>query len=208
MKLQKLGGYAAIVSICAYLAAVGVILFKAGFALTDPAKLVTALLAAPAYSYAFFLLFTVSYLLLFIVAFALQERMEGNAPHLTRLMLIAASAFTVMLFMYVMISWEGSKIITPTHDVSAYRALIAITVGFLKTAGILAACACLFTGGAILKTRSLSRALGWLYLLTGVLWMLHFMISLIAIHFVFLAAANIWVGIALLRQEQPQPAAR
>jgi hypothetical protein len=35
MKLQKLGGYAAIGTICAYLAAVGVVLIKIGFDIID-----------------------------------------------------------------------------------------------------------------------------------------------------------------------------
>jgi uncharacterized membrane protein YesL len=135
----------------------------------DPVKWMAAVEAVPANFLALGSLFIFLSIVSIIIYLALHERMQAHAPLLTRLMLIAASAFTVVIFMYVMISWEGNRIITPTHDASAYRALIVIILSFLKTAGILAACACLFAGGAILKTRSLSRALGWLYLLTGVL---------------------------------------
>jgi hypothetical protein len=209
MKLQKLGGYAAIVSICVYLAAITVALFKAGSAISDPAKLLTALLAAPAISFAFLLLMAASYVLLFIVAFALQECMHGDAPHLTRLMLIAASASAAMQIAGAVIWVQGARMIDPTQDISACKALGAIVFGLSLTAGHAAAWSTLFVGCAILATRIFSHVLGWLLLLTGILWLPLFIVpQLVSIIGPLSCVAYIWIGIALIHQKQPQPAAK
>ena len=213
MKLQRLGGYASIASVLFPFIIPFLIFLSAksvrGPLNNDPTMLMAAYSATPVISLVIGLLFIIWQILgQMITVLALHERMQTHAPLLTRLMLIAASACTVTITMYSVISIVGNGMIAPTQDVSAYRALLAITTGLLITVGILSAWNCLFIGCAILKTQSLSRALGWLYLLTGMLWMLHFMFSLIAIHFVFLGIASVWTGIALLRQKQPQPAAK
>jgi hypothetical protein len=208
MKLQKLGGCAAIASVCIPFVIVFLIAQSVRSPLNnDPMKWMAAYSAAPAYFVAIGLLFIIWLILGLITALALYERMQARAPILTRLMLIGASACTVIVTMYSVISIVGMRMIAPTRDVSAFRASLAITTGLQITVGVLSAWNCLFIGCAILKTRSLSRVLGWLYLLTFILWMLHFMHSH-GMQFVLLIIASVWTGIALLRQKQPQPAAK
>jgi hypothetical protein len=210
MKLQKLGGYAAIASVFFILVVVPILAMKiSGGRLfgDDPVKWMAAISAAPANFLAIALLSIVGSILAFVMYLALHERMQANAVHLARIMLITASASSVIQIMYSVISIVGNGVITPTQDISAYRAFLAITNGLQIMVGLLTAWTCLFIGCAILKTRSLSRVLGWLYLLTGILWMLHFMFRH-GMQFVLLAVAIIWTGIALLRQKQPQPAAK
>ena len=206
MKLQKLGGYAAIASVFIPFVIVFFIAQSVQSPLNnDPAKWMAAYTAAPAYFIAIGLLFIIWLALGLIMALALYELMQNRAPIFTRLMLITASACTVIVTMYTVISIVGMRMIIPTQDVSAFRASLAITTGLQITVGVLSAWNCLFIGCAILKTRSLSRGLGWLYLLTFIVWMVHFIHSH-GIQFVLLIIASVWTGIALLRVKQPQPA--
>jgi hypothetical protein len=208
MKLQRLGGYAAIGTICAYLAAVGVVLSKIGFDISDPAKAMTALLAAPAFSYVLLLLLIASYLLLFIMAFALQEHMQANAPHLTRLMMIAASVAVAMQIAGAIIWVRGIGMIDP-QNISVYRALEAITIGLSFAAGHATAWTTLFIGCAILRTRAFSQVLGWLFLVIGILWLPRFIVPQLGdIIDPLSCVAFVWIGIALLKQKQPQSAAK
>jgi hypothetical protein len=69
----------------------------------------------------------------------------------------------------------------------------------------------LLLGCAILKTRSFSRILGWLFLFAGIGRILHTIPQLLvlgAIEGPLYFVAIFWIGIALLRQKQPQPAAK
>lgn len=210
MKMQKLGGYAAIGSICAYLAAVMVVLLKVGgYNINDPVKLATALLAAPGYFYVYFLLMTISWIALIPMALALQERMQTNAPHLTHLTVIAASVASAMQIAGAVIWVKSIGIIDPIQDIAAYKAIEATTIGLLFMASHAAAWATLFIGCAILRTRAFSQSLGWLFLFTGVLWLPLFVFSqLVGVVALLDCIAYVWIGIALLRQKQPQPAAK
>lgn len=90
MKLQRLGGYAAIASAFAYIG-----IRRLGD-WSDPAKMMPAISAAPAKFYLDTLLWMASIILFLTVIIVLHERMQANAPYLTRLTLIAASTSTAM----------------------------------------------------------------------------------------------------------------
>jgi hypothetical protein len=83
VKLQRFGGYAALASVCAYLAVVLLFIFTLDHLgnLTDPAKMMEATSAAPGNLYAGYLLMVASCILLLILALALHEHMQSSAPY-------------------------------------------------------------------------------------------------------------------------------
>ena len=211
MKLQKLGGYAAIAGVCVDIAAyVPIILSQRRFGdVSDPVKIMAAYSTAPGYGQAIAVLSIICYILLLIWVFALHERMKADAPYLTRAMLIAMSAAAAAYITWAVVWIKGIGIIVPSGDISAYRAFDAITTGILVTTGHLSGWTCLLIGCAILRTRALSRIPGWLILLTGILWIPRFMVPQIGLIVDPLSlTACVWVGIALIRQKQPQPVSK
>ncbi len=211
MKLQKVGGYAAFVALFVYIAdVVSVARVRPLGDWSDPAKMMPALSAAHAIFYLTALLWAAAGILFLITFFALHERMQANAPQLTRAMLIAMSAATTIAIAELVINLKSVAMIIPQQDMSAFRACWAVTQGLHWAVGHVSAWAFLFLGCAVLKTRAFSRTLGWLCLITGILWLPNFF--LLHIGFALLTpifgltgfVAIVWIGIALIRQKQPQ----
>jgi hypothetical protein len=214
VKLQKLGGYAAIAAMCVGTAgtlALFPVLQRRFGELSDPTKIMMAVSAAPALFYVLNLSTIVAYFLMLVMVFALHELMQAKAPHLTRMMLIAGSAGTVMVMTEGLVYLKGMEIVAPTQDVSAYRAYTATAAGIGAMGSIAYGCACLLMGCAILKTHALSRILGWLVLLMGILAIIGFMGMIPHLGDIFHLIAvptTVWIGIALLRPKLPQPAGK
>jgi hypothetical protein len=208
MKLQRIGGYAALASVCAYLAVVLLFIITVGNLedLADSVKMMGVTSTAPGNLYACYLLMVVSYIFGLILALALHERMHSSAPYLTRLLVIAASAATLMQLTETIVFIRNGAIIAQTQDISSWRALTSITDGLHFTAGHLCAWFFLLSGCAILRTRALSRVLGWVLFVTGILWLPRFAVSQLGFVPALLSCVGgIWTGIALLRGKQPQP---
>jgi hypothetical protein len=170
-----------------------------------------AVSAAPAEFYVRSLLWIACYILTVTMIYALHERMRANAPRLTRAMLIAGSAAVAMAIAESIINLQSVGMIVPTQDLSAFRACWAVTEGLHWAGGHLCGWAFLFLGCAALKTRTFSRILGGLVLLTGVLWIpniffvqIGFML-LTPIYLLSCCVSVIWISVVLLRQKQPQP---
>jgi hypothetical protein len=211
MKLQRFGGYAALASICAYLAVVLIFTVTLGHFgyLNDSVKMMEVTSATPGNLYAGYLLMVVSYIFSLILALALHERMQSSAPYLTRLLVIAAAAATVMQITEAVIFIRQAATIAQTQDFSAWRSLTAITDGLHFTAGHLCAWTVLLSGCAIIRTRALSRTLGWLLLVTGILWLPRFAVPQLGLVPALLSCVGgIWTGIALLREKKFQTAAK
>ena len=214
MKLQRLGGYALFASAFMYIAALALVVrIRPLGDWSDPAKMMAALSATPAKFYLLLLVWIAVYFLFLITIIALHERMQANAPYLTRLMLIAMSAATAMAIVELIINLESVAMIIPQQDISAFRACWAVTQGLHGANGHACAWGCLFLGCAILRTNAFSRIPGWLFLLTGILWIPNFFFVqigfklLMPIYLSTFGVASVWIGIALLRH-QPQPASR
>jgi hypothetical protein len=214
MKLQKFGGYAAIATLCVYFVNgvyEGRILPSGNW--DDPAEIITAASTAPGGFYALNLLGMVCGILLLVTFVALHERMHADAPYLSSMILIAASASAAIAITGAIINITSIGTIVPARDLSALRACLALKKGLQFTGGHTCAWALLFVGCAILKTRSFSRALGWLTLVTSILWIPLFFLLQIEIRFIIpiialmSTATIIWIGIALLRQKQLPPPA-
>jgi hypothetical protein len=203
MKLHRVGGFAAIVSVCAYAALRqwSILTQRQLGDLSDPAKAIAAYLASPIYLHISALLLMACYVLFLVTTFALYERMRTGAPWLTRLMLIAASIAAVVGIT------EGVVLVAVVRRlaVSTYMAHSAIINGLYMIGGW----AYLFVGCSIVKTRAFARILGWLFVLTGILWIPRFMLPQLGMLPAFLSCvAVIWVGIELIRQKWTQPAAK
>jgi len=60
-------------------------------------------------------------------------------------------------------------------------------------------------GCAILRARAFSAILGWLFAVTGLFGLLAFIyLPLASVFLLMICVVSVWVGIALLRQKQPQ----
>jgi hypothetical protein len=203
MKLQKLGGYAAFASVLVVIL-IGFCEFRINqFGnLSDPAKAMVAVLAVPNVFYIFNLIIILGRILDLVVRFALYERMQAGAPNLTRAMLIAASAVTVIAIADSMIAFANIRLIHQIQDVSVYRAWDMINTGLNYAIGHAGAWAGLFAGCAILRTRAFSRILGVLILLSLLLGISKFIVPQFEVVGIVLDfIATIWIGIALLRKQ-------
>jgi hypothetical protein len=211
MKLQKLGGYASIATVLVLIASFAFDFFAfRGFGdLSDPIKLMAALPAMRIPGNVSNVLLMVIYILCLVLILALHERMHVNAPYLARLALISASAGTFVKIACAVVRTVGYPMIAQTLDISAYRAFEAMLAGINLTGGHAYAWAFLFMGCAMLNTHTFSRSLGWLFVITGILWLPAFMfVLLMPVVYLTSCVSAVWIGIVLLRQKQPQPAAK
>jgi hypothetical protein len=211
MKLQKLGGYAALISIGAHIAVIIseiIVQKRFGDELSGPVERMAAWSTSPTLHFMLTIegIICIAFSILWlIVFFALHERMQSSAPHLTRIGLISASTGTAISVAYFIIRMKGSEMIFPTQDISAFRAWDAIAGGLQSMSYHAYGWAFLLIGYAIVKTSAFSRIPGWLLFLAGIIWiwtpiagpgfMIYIPYSLIAVSFA-------WIGIVQLR---PKP---
>jgi hypothetical protein len=135
--------------------------------------------------------------------------MQAKAPFLSLLALISASAGAVIKIALAVIGSVSIGIIAQARDVSAFRAFSAMMAGINLTGGHLYGWAFLFLGFATLKTRAFSRALSWLLLITGIVWLPAFMFTpLISLVYLLSGIGVGWTGIVLLREKRPEPAGK
>ena len=222
MKLQKYGGFALLASICVY------IVFLAyakpiflSVKMKDMAEVMAVMSStASGKLYVLLLLWLVYLLLGFFVIVALHERMHADAPYLSHVMLMAALASTAIGVTSIMLDVKGIGNILPAQDLSAFRSCWSIKQGLKNATDFTFAWCILFAGCTILVTRSFSRILGWLAILTGSLLIpvCCFPIQTLQVHsglrqvyaillIIMYLTVSIWLGIALLRNKQhiPQP---
>jgi hypothetical protein len=211
MKLQKLGGYAAIASLFLTMAYELLAIFlKSRTAFTDsPVKAMTANLAMPTEFYAMALLLIVSSIIGFMWALALHKRMHANAPYLTRIMLIAFSAYAAMKIAESFLGFQITAVLAPMQDLSAFKAFTSVIESLHNASNHIFGWYVVFLGCAVLRTHAFSQAIGWLFLLEGILLMaekISFILGLISA--LASVVAIVWIGVAMLRQKQIQPAAK
>jgi hypothetical protein len=209
MKLQRLGGYAAIATVCVlighsvlsnlYLRCFeGVRDFDKAFAVAKTALAELAVIN---------LVWIVLIILMLIVFLALHERMQANAPCFTRIALIAASAATAMCVASGFILSDSNTVLLPTPDESVYRALSGIAGCLKRAGGEFYGWAFLLMGCAVLSTRAFSRVLGCLFLLVGILFIPKELfqggIAIVnPIAALLAAVCFVWLGVVLLREKQ------
>jgi hypothetical protein len=215
MKLQKLGGYASIVLICALVVAIGIAaltLPRLGLSLsgtvTDPAKVMAAYEASPI-TFRVLQPFGILVAMVFVVVpLTLQERMRAKAPNLTRLAVIAASVASALLLANVISGTSGMLSIASTKDISAYRAFTLVQNGLGSAAGNAWGWALLLIGWAALRTNALPRILSYIIVACGVIAIIQFVaqplpnvVSLLV--GLLNAIGAVWLGVALIRKPEP-----
>jgi hypothetical protein len=210
MKLQRLGGLAALAAMCL---GIGYLFLAASvsFESNDLAKIMAAVSAAQAVFKVLNYLVIGCYFLILLLVVALHERMKADAPNLARIMLIAGTVGSTMQIAEAMIHLKAIEIIIPMQDLSAYRACVTTASGI----GSLGLHACgwsaLLIGCAILKTRLFPKILGWLFIAGGIATILGFISPFPRLGDIIhslVMPATIWIGIALLQQKPLQSTVR
>jgi hypothetical protein len=137
--------------------------------------------------------------------------MQNKAPQLTLVFLIASSAGTAIMVAFGIFYFDNIRIAlqhgVPEKIIEARWTFLANGDLLIMAAGHFYGWAYLLMGWAILRVRPFSVALGWLFVITGLLNITGFMLFQMkaAGHLISFVAA-VWTGIALLRQKLPQSA--
>jgi hypothetical protein len=214
MKLQRLGGYAAIASapVFASMALLVLQLGKHFGSLNDPARFKAAVSAAAVYFCAVPILLIVNIILWQIMFFTLYECLRNRAPQLTRIFLIAASSATALSIAAALVTFGTTQMslqpMVPIQDVADYMKINEIVEGALMMAGAhFYGWAFLLTGWAILRAHLFSKIPGWLFVAAGLLCIPGFIFYRPAlVGRVIATLTAVWIGIALLREKQLQSA--
>ncbi|MBN1905136.1 MAG: hypothetical protein JW927_08570 [Deltaproteobacteria bacterium] len=209
MKLQRLGGIAAIAGTCLYILYRLLYLFiQARFGeLDEPAKVINAVAAAPADFYVLNLIYIAANILGIIFFYALYERLKENAPHLSGIMLKTAFVGTAFYIAGSMIYIKAISMIAPAKDASAYRAIDAAVAGMNSFGDHTWGWVYLLIGCTVLKTKAFSPIPGWLSVVVGIFWIPWFILSQFGFDMIGLFSllpfiiSTIWLGIELLRQK-------
>jgi hypothetical protein len=211
MKLQKLGGYAAIASVFGVAAYVVLGSVGINIDLRDPIKFMAAVSAAPVSFYALCIIQIVRFTLWQIMFIALHERVQNKTPQLARMSLITVSAGTAVLVAIAILFFAIIRITLqhriPMQDIAAYKAIEVIVTGLIWTTSHFYGWAFLLMGCAILRARAFSAILGRLLVVTGFFGLPAFIyLPLMTVFLLMICVVSVWIGIAMLRQKQPQSA--
>jgi|WetSurSiteA1Bulk_404760.scaffolds.fasta_scaffold00442_4 hypothetical protein len=222
MKLQRLGGYASILTVVLLVIEIGLaalIASRLGLPMfsntaVDPLKIMAAYESTPFTFHVLQIFPALMAIALVLVALSLQERMQAKSPNIMRLAVIAASVAFALFLLHTLNSVAGMQSIASSKDVSAYRAVNSIQNGLLAAVVASWGLALLLIGCAAIKTRALPRILGYLCLICGILGaILVFMPQvqnmgalvslLIGLSLNIIGA--VWLGIVLIQKPEPLP---
>lgn len=194
MKLQKLGGYAAILSV---MCGTGMnwFYFIDNDLMNNPIKIRL-----------FCILMIIWSIFILITFLVLHERWKDQMPVLMRIMLITGSA-GVVLQVACRITIIGG-IGLPSEYTAVFERIVS---GFHLASIHAIAWASLFLGVAILRMQSFSLILGWLFTAIGVWWIPTHVIPIppelqilkIIDHLLF-GVCFVWIGIAMICNKQPE----
>ena len=207
--IQRLGGYASLLLGFGFITILIIdfaVLAPMGFAGPDtPPELVMALVNTSAIPFQLLDIFSMlGCSALVLTVLALRERMASDAPNHMRLAVIAATIASALMVVVSTADFRSIPILAATNDVSTFRAITSLLDGIFN-GGIFAWGWTVFLcGWAGLQTAKLPARLCYLLLLTGILGILTFVITIFGI---FVVALNVgwglWLGYVLLRQPKP-----
>jgi hypothetical protein len=219
MKLQKLGGYAAIALFCLTIAntTMLIVAFRGINNLSDvydPVWMISAYQKAPAAFLAQYIIGIPFGILMVLLTMALRERMQVKAPNLMRLAVMASSAYSALAITVAIGGLFRNILVIGMNDMSVFRTFLVFHEFLFYTAASILGWGFLLIGCAALRTQALSRTLSYLLLADGVVSIMSFTFALTK----FMAGSVIygllgllvflWLGAALLRQQQPQAAVK
>ena len=210
MKLQKLGGYASI-----FLAAIIIvniiiliIIFRGYTTLEiyDPVKMMDAYNTYTISFRVYYVLGILTGVLVVFIALVLLERMKAGAPQLMRLAVIGASGYFVLAITAEMSGIYRNIVLSEINDPAAFRSFLVLHECFAVASFTALGWALLFIGWSTLKTHALPRILGYIMLLYGIVEIV-VTVSIIElaipIGLLFAVLVFLWLGIVLLRKQQP-----
>lgn len=217
MKMQKVGGWALIAMMCMTAILLLTILPMAkqyglgGIASRqDPAKVMAAYSGSPALFQILLLVTILTSILYLLIALGVQERMKAKAPHLMRLMVIAASISAAFALASGFIRHSGLASMVKASDISVYRPLLDLIGGLVIASDHVCGWAILLVGLGALITDLLPRLLGYFILVCGFLWVIQFVMPtntatiIIGIIGVLLQVISmIWLAVILIRKPEP-----
>ena len=212
MKLQKMGGYASIISAC--ITVIGILIFASifkgfdttGLGIYDPAKMLTAYQASPMGFCAFYILGILGSILLFLVFLALEERMRTDAPLLMRIAIITVAANATLNITTMIGGFFRNVLLAATNDMSAFRAFLVLHEFLGSSAAFLLGWGFLLVGWTAIRSRKLPQILGYIIILLGIGLVIQFAFtvsqfmlgSIITTPLWFIVL--IWLGIVFLRK--------
>jgi hypothetical protein len=212
MNLQKAGGWSAIVLACV----IHIQLFTANIIsqgmprssdFHDPAMAIAAYQNSPVACMAYPLLGIVIAFLTLFVALALQERMQSNAPHIMRFVVITASTYFTLYVLCQMSDVFRNALLADSGDISAHKALIVLHESLGYTAVHAWGWGLLFLAWAALKTHALPRMLGCVILAYGIVGIIQFAFAISPLLVVgwglwmlLGSIVFVWLGVILIRK--------
>jgi hypothetical protein len=216
MKMQKLGGYSAIVYVCLVVILIAFVLpfaLKYGLneqgAALDPEKVMTAYSSSPTTIYVAGILEILLSILGLLVVLGLYERMHGKTPYLTRIMIIAVSVSCALSITNILINLRGLALMDQISDVSIYKPILMMQEGLSAASNNISGWVLLLIAIAALSTKALPRFITYVFLVIGILQVISFllpditgtagMIVLIVV-VLFLLVSYIWLGVFMIRE--------
>jgi len=221
MKMQKLGGFSAIASVCLIVVLIAIAvpyatkhgLNEQGAGL-DPAKVMAAYSSSPATIYIASILQILISILGLLVVLGLYERMHGKAPNLTRIMIIAVSASCALSIIRIMINLRGMALMEEITNVSIYKPILMLQNGLNAASNNIDGWILLLIGLAAISTKALPRFITYVFLVIGILQVISFMlpgisgptgITVLIVVVLFLVVSYIWLGVVMIKESAVSP---
>lgn len=216
MKMQKLGGFAAIAVICLIVVLLAIVLpFAAKNGLNeqgaglDPAKVAAAYSSSPATIYIATILEILLAILGLLVILGLYERMHAKAPNLTRIMLIAVSVSCALSIITTMIGFRGMSLMEDIADVSIFKPILMLQNGLNMASTNIEGWILLLIAFAAFSTKALPRFIAYVFLVLGILLVTSFMLPNLQgptgtiaaiVAMAFFAISYVWLGVIMLKK--------
>ncbi len=167
----------------------------------DPAKGLAAWAASPATSALFGVNDVLMSIATFLTIVGIRQRLQGDAPALMTVTLIAGSVFSALWLSGGLVNWGSQSSILAAQDASAYRSVMGASSGLRAAAAHSLGWALLLAGWAAFKSRKLPRIPMAIAMVGGLFFLFEFVVTSFGfIGTVLLAIAFFCVGIALLKR--------
>jgi hypothetical protein len=213
--IQKFGAFASLVFGISFIALLVLLITISDQGYTpgsgnNPAKALEFAASSPI-PYIIYLLYALFAILMTLIALAMADQLQTDAPTQMRFATVAASTTSILFLVYAMLGYIGEPTLIAIYrqDVvlgaSAYIATRVVS-NALNTAAIFASgWAVLLIGLAALRAEKLPKLLAGLMVLAGLLSILAFLIPVFALLAPLLYIVwSIWLGIVLLRKSASQ----
>jgi len=172
----------------------------------DPVKMMDAYNTYTIAFRVYYVLGILTGVLVVFIALVLLERMKAGTPQLMRLAVLGASGYFVFAIIAEMSGIYRNIVLSQIDDPAAFTSFLILHECFASASFNALGWAFLFIGCSALKTHALPRILGYIILVCGIANII-LTVSIIEISIPFgvlsILIVFAWLGIVLLRQQQP-----